>query len=63
MNRKLSLIVAVALVVFVVLWLSVNGVIAREDIPQIVAGTQPRTSQCAVNAETARFRMVGQIFD
>ncbi len=63
MNRKLSLIVVIALAAFLALLLSASGVVAREGASQARVNAQPLASQCAADSQTARVRVFGQVFD
>jgi hypothetical protein len=68
MNRKLNFIVVIAVAALVALLLSASGVIAQAGAPQVgapqaAADPAPLAPQCADNAQTARLRVVGQVFD
>jgi hypothetical protein len=63
MNRKLSLIVVIALAAFLALLLSASGVVAREGASQATVNAQPLASQCTADSQAARLRVFGQVFD
>lgn len=63
MNRKLSLVVVIALLALLVLMLSASGVIAREaaQLDEVIA--QPQAPQCMADSQAAKLRILGQVFD
>jgi len=63
MNRKLSLVVVIALLALLVLTLSASGVIAREVAQPDEVIAQPQASQCMADSQVARLRVLGQVFD
>jgi hypothetical protein len=63
MNRKLSLVVVIALLALLVLTLSASGVIAREVEQPDEVIAQPQVSPCMTDSQVARLRVLGQVFD
>lgn len=63
MNRKLSLVVVIALLALLVLTLSASGVIARAAAQPAEVIAQPQVSPCTVDFQVARLRVFGQVFD
>jgi len=63
MNRKMSLVVVIALLALLVLTLSASGVIAREAAPPDEVIAQPQAAQCTADPQVARLRILGRVLD
>ncbi len=63
MNRKLSLVIVIALLALLALTVSASGVIAREAAPPDKVIAQPPVAQCTADPQVARVRVLGRVFD
>jgi len=63
MNRKLYLVIVIALLSLLALIVSASGVIAREAAPPSEVIVQPQAAQCTADSQVARLRVLGRVFD